>query len=284
MVETPITSNERLFEVAPKEQIGFDVTVEVDDKGEVPRKWIILRDSDPNGPTIFDVEDALALRTWLNKVLAKTCLCDNYTTLICPMHGTQSAPETSALSRVLEVGENLAKAADAYRVARNDLDKADEIGATETQGLHDIVADCWRGLGRAIHEFRKHALRVKPSVEETSALLQWRDGLPYVSGVIATYDKIVMAARSAAEWKRRLEEQIDYSGKLQRLIECYCAGDALPYPEFHHHQLLLECHRARLAEKASACPCRCHSSAGTGDGPCIYCGHSPQNGSEKPDV
>jgi hypothetical protein len=32
------------------------------------------------------------------------------------------------------------------------------------------------------------------------------------------------------------------------------------------------------AAKASACTCRCHSSAGTDNGRCIYCGHTPENG------
>lgn len=34
----------------------------------------------------------------------------------------------------------------------------------------------------------------------------------------------------------------------------------------------------RLAEKASACACRCHSSSGPNEDACIYCGHSPVNG------
>jgi len=71
--------------------------------------------------------------------------------------------ETDGLSKILRVGEDLAKAADAYRVARHDLEKAEEIGATDMQGLHDDVADCWRNLGRAIHEFRKQSKRVSGS-------------------------------------------------------------------------------------------------------------------------
>ena len=93
------TSNTRLFRVVPKTDIGFDVTVEVDEKGETPRQWIVLRDKDPNGPTIFDVDAALALREWLNAVLVGVCLCDNYTQLQCPVHGLASSSGTAPTVR-----------------------------------------------------------------------------------------------------------------------------------------------------------------------------------------
>ena len=38
--------------------------------------------------------------------------------------------------------------------------------------------------------------------------------------------------------KRLKDESVEYSVKLQRLIERYCHGDPLPYPELHHSQML----------------------------------------------
>ena len=48
------------------------------------------------------------------------------------------------------------------------------------------------------------------------------------------------AAREAEAEKKdaMYREQIEYSIKLQRLIERFCRGDPLPYPELHHSQML----------------------------------------------
>lgn len=38
--------------------------------------------------------------------------------------------------------------------------------------------------------------------------------------------------------KRRWMEQSDYAIQLQRLIERFCSGDEIPYPQLHHHKML----------------------------------------------
>ena len=43
------------------------------------------------------------------------------------------------------------------------------------------------------------------------------------------------------------EQQVEYSIKLQRLIEAFCRDDSeLPYPRLHHHELLMR-RRAALS-------------------------------------
>ena len=47
------------------------------------------------------------------------------------------------------------------------------------------------------------------------------------------------AREAEAEKKDAMyREQLEYSIKLQRLIERFCHGDALPYPELHHSKML----------------------------------------------
>lgn len=76
-------------------------------------------------------------------------------------YADRDAVETISPQSALEHGEYLAKAVESYRDARNELARADEIGATETQCFHDAVGDCWAAMGRAIHEFRKRASPLK---------------------------------------------------------------------------------------------------------------------------
>lgn len=57
----------RTFREAEPLSISSEVTVSLDLDGDYD--WIVLRDADPNGPTFLDINDARALRDWLNKVL-----------------------------------------------------------------------------------------------------------------------------------------------------------------------------------------------------------------------
>lgn len=64
---------------------------------------------------------------------------------------------------------------------------------------------------------------------------------------------------------------------------CCCGEWALPHgwvtleTATHMHRREHPCFQ-KVAEKASACACRCHSSSGPNEDACIYCGHSPVNG------
>lgn len=64
--------------------------------------------------------------------------------------------------------------------------------------------------------------------------------------------------------------QSEYAIQLQRLIERFCAGDALPYPELHHHRLLAA---KGLPSETGAGTC---GNCGTELEPvsCSYCGHT----------
>jgi hypothetical protein len=79
------------------------------------------------------------------------------------------------------------------------------------------------------------------------------------------------AREAEAEKKDAMyREQIAYSVKLHRLIEAFCHGDALPYPELYHSKMLTE----RLApEPAEGQEFYCFLHQRTQDKqpwPCIY--------------
>jgi hypothetical protein len=56
------------------------------------------------------------------------------------------------------------------------------------------------------------------------------------------------AREAECESKSKMyEQQVEYSVKLQRLIEAFCRDDSeLPYPQLHHHELLMR-RRAALS-------------------------------------
>ncbi len=67
---------------------------------------------------------------------------------------------------------------------------------------------------------------------------------------------------TTVDWKARAASQMEYSIQLQRLIERFCAGDPLPYPDLHHHKLLAKL-RGSSEETFCDCPPDCQGPDNT---------------------
>ena len=72
--------------------------------------------------------------------------------------------------------------------------------------------------------------------DKLQALIAERDSL---RAQLAERDERIKRLEEESERRRGMYcDQLDYSVQLQRLIEAYCRGSQLPYPDLHHSKML----------------------------------------------